>query len=191
LNYKIQISRSGALLLEAKLTEMYAKMIGAICTFGIQRLENRPQDADVVLACLVRTIDDALQEDLSCHQRWQDLVMSPGEQPIELDLQGLQVNSEHLTFGHGGDGGEGAWPGGGGGGGGSGLVAGGSGGSGAGGACIIFALDRTHKLIDVQPLVTPGEYDWVCQRSISFVDVIAIGGGGGGGGGGGSGGVVL
>lgn len=184
MSYKIQVSRSGDILFEAALTEMYAKMIGAICTFGIQRLEIRPQDSAVVLACLVRTIDDALQDNITCHKQWQDLLANPDEQPLELDLQGIKVSSERLTFGHGGDGGEGAWPGGGGGGGGSGLLAGGSGAAGAGGACIIFALDQEQNLIDVMPLVTPGEFDWVCQHGISFVDVIAIGGGGGGGSGG-------
>ena len=181
MSYKIKASRSGTLLFEAVLTEMYAKMIGAICTFGIQRLESRPQDTDVVLACLVRTIDDALQENSTCHKQWQNLLANPDNQPLELDLQGITVGSEFLTFGHGGDGGEGAWPGGGGGGGGSGLLAGGSGGVGAGGTCIIFALDQEQNLIDVMPLVTPGEYDWVRQRGISFVEVIVIGGGGGGG----------
>lgn len=183
MSYKLQVSRSGYLLFEAALPEMYAKMIGAICTFGVQRLETRPQDSEVVLACLVRTIDDALQEHFKYHKQWKNLLANPDDQPLELDLQGLKVSSERLAFGHGGDGGEGAWPGGGGGGGGSGLLAGGSGGTGAGGACIIFALDQEQNLIDIMPLVTPGEYDWVCQRGISFVDVIAIGGGGGGGGG--------
>lgn len=160
---------------------MYAKMIGAICTFGIQRLSCRPQDTGVILACLVRTIDEALQSNTLCHKKWLGLVADPSNQPIELDLVGIKVQSEELSFGRGGEGGGGSWPGGGGGGGGSGLLAGGSGGAGAAGACIIFAYDHEHNLIDVLPLVTPGEFDWVCQRGISSVDVIAIGGGGGGG----------
>ena len=112
MSYRIQVSRAGNLLFEAGVTEMYAKMIGAICTFGIQRLSCRPQDTGVILACLVRTIDEALQSNTLCHKKWLGLVADPSNQPIELDLVGIKVQSEELSFGRGGEGGGGSWPGG-------------------------------------------------------------------------------
>jgi hypothetical protein len=182
MRYELKVSRDGDLIFVAPITEMYAKIIALLGWAIPRRLSTFPQDAPILMGRMILTIEDAIQE-TELHSIWIALCAECGVAPIDVEVLGLSA-SAGKCFAHldvGGGGGDGGWPAGGGGGGGGGLTVGGPGGSGAGGALVIFQRSSFGALVDVDVLVTPGEFNWVCPMGVEYVDTILIAGGGAGG----------
>lgn len=183
MTYLITVTHRGTPLLSCPVSTIYGR---TLVLFGLtfpQHLRERPQDAQVALGKLVRTIEDALQENPEAHRRWMTLCASQSQEPavvyVVSDSKRFTTAPSDL---HGGDGGDAAWPAGGGGGGGSGPL-GSTGGNGADGAAMLFEYDIDGKLIDIEAFVLPGTFNWTPPLDVTSVKTILFGGGGGGGGG--------
>ncbi|MFN4120464.1 hypothetical protein [Acidovorax sp.] len=180
--YFIEVSRKGARLIYSPISKIYGR---TLVLFGLtfpRHLQERPQDAQVAMGRLLRTIEDALQENLEAHSRWLELCTTPHEEAVLVDvISSSERVATTASALHGGAGGDGSWPAGGGGGGGNGLL-GSSGGNGADGAAVFFQYDAEGQLIDVDAFVLPGTSTWTPPPRVASIKIIACGGGGGGGG---------
>jgi hypothetical protein len=183
MTYLLSVVHRGEALFSCPVSTIYGR---TLVLFGLTfpgHLQVRPQDAQVVLGKLVRTIEDALQESPEAHSRWMALCASRHQEPavvsVVSDSERVKTAPSDL---HGGDGGDGAWPAGGGGGGGSGPL-GSNGGNGADGAAILFEYDSDGNLIDIETFVLPGSFDWTVPPGVASIETGLFAGGGGGGGG--------
>jgi hypothetical protein len=179
----LRVSRSGAMVLEATVTEAYAKGIVLLAWSGASHCAEFPEHAPMVLGRLYLTIEASLQATPAAHAdflRLSELAWRDGV-PLVVDVvrRSTSTTSNGLDGGGGEDGG---WLTSGGGGGGGGIV-GGAGGRGSPGFMAIFQLDADGCLLDVDVLTAPGTSTWQPRRGTTHAKVVGAGGSGGGGGG--------
>jgi hypothetical protein len=182
MTYLLTVTHRGAPLLSCPVSTVYGRTLVLFALTFPRHLQERPQDAQVVLGKLVRTIEDALQENLEAHSRWMTLCAAQNQEPAVVNVlsDSERVKTARSDL-YGGDGGDAAWPAGGGGGGGSGPL-GSSGGNGADGAAMLFEYGSDGNLIDIEAFVLPGTFNWTPPQGVASVKTILFGGGGGGGG---------
>lgn len=182
MTFLLTVTQNGAPLISCPINKVYGR---TLVLFGLMfpgHLQERPQDAQGVVGKLVRTIEDALQENLEAHSYWMALCDARPREPVVIDVVKEFERVEAPGHLRGGDGGEAAWPAGGGGGGGSGPI-GSTGGNGAEGAVMLFEYGSDDHLIDIEAFVLPGNFDWVRPLGVAYVKAILFGAGGGGSGG--------
>jgi hypothetical protein len=182
--FALRVSRDGIEAFGAEISELYAKSIALLGLAIRLQLSRRPADGPVLIGRLMMTIEDALQGCLTLHSDWLAMCLDPTIECLQVEVLGLsgEIAGHQVTpVGVGGPGGRAAWPGGGGGGGGAGQEEGGHGGDGGAGAVVLFQYSQDYRAIDVEVLVSPGSFEWVCQKDVKYVEPILIGGGGGGG----------
>lgn len=181
MTYMLRVEHKESLLFSCPIDTIYGRTLTLLALMLPNHLQERPQDAEVAIGRLVRTIEDALQENLEAHQRWMTLCASQSQEPAVVDIVASPENTKtSARFLCGGEGGDGGWPAGGGGGGGSGLL-GSNGGRGADGALLLFQYDLEENLVDIDALVLPDTGKWMRPRHVVSVKAMLFGGGGGGG----------
>lgn len=183
--YRLVVSHRGITEIDTSISEMHAQVIALIAIVGGDYCQKNPQHVPFVMGTIARTIEEAMQLDLSAHATWLDLCENY-EETIRVDLKALtsSIYSEPVNPFTGGIGGCGRWFGAGGGGGGPGLFEGGAGGPGAGGAGFLFHIADDDSGVDINALVTPQTSQTRIWPDSQRIEVVAIGGGGAGGPGG-------
>lgn len=182
--YRLRVSHLGVIEIDETISKMHARIIALLTLAGGTHCREHPAHLPFVMGTIARTIEAALQHDISSHCAWLDLC-DHYEQPIQVDL-GV-ITPPHLEPADpfsGGTGGSGGWFGAGGGGGGFGMLSGGAGGPGADGAVFALQFAEDNSPLDIDAFVTPGEFQFDIRPGMHKITIIAVGGGGGGGAGG-------
>jgi hypothetical protein len=183
LRYRLQVSHCGVMEIDETISKMHARIIALLALAGGTHCRDHPEHLPFIMGTIARTIEAALQHDISSHCAWLDLCQNY-EQPIQMDLEAIPPHSESTDPFRGGTGGTGGWFGAGGGGGGFGLLNGGAGGPGADGAVLTLQIAEDNSLLDIDALVIPGTSAVDIRPETHQIRIIAVGGGGGGGAGG-------
>lgn len=180
--HRLRVSRCGIIEIDEAISKMHAQIIALLAIAGGTHCREHPEHLPFIMGTIARTIEAALQHDISSHCTWLDLC-EKYEQPIQVDLAVIAPHSESPDPFRGGVGGSGGWFGAGGGGGGFGLLDGGAGGPGADGAVFIFQIAEDNSPVDVDAFVTPGTSEMAIRPDAHTFEIVCVGGGGGAAGG--------
>ncbi|WP_156670015.1 hypothetical protein [Mycobacterium sp. E3305] len=165
--------------IDEAISKMYARIIALLALAGGTHCRDHPEHLPFIMGTIARTIEAALQHNISSHCAWLDLCENY-EQPFQIDLATITPHVESNDPFRGGRGGSGGWFGAGGGGGGFGLLNGGEGGPGADGAVFIFQIAEDNSPVDVDVFVTPGTSEAAIRPDAHTLEIVCVGGGGGG-----------
>jgi hypothetical protein len=178
--YRLRVTHCGVTEIDETISKMHARIIALLALAGGAHCRDNPEHLPFIMGTIARTIEAALQHDISSHCAWLDLCEND-EQAIQVDL--AAITTAHFTptdpLG-GGIGGSGGWFGAGGGGGGGGLLNSGAGGPGADGAVLTLQIAEDNSLLDVDAFVTPGTFEVDIRPGMHQIKIVAVGGGGGG-----------
>lgn len=177
--YRLRVSHCGVVEIDETISKMHARIIALLALAGGTHCREHPHHLPFIMGTIARTIEAALQHDISSHCAWLDLCQNY-EQPLQVDLAAITQHVESNGPFSGGAGGSGGWFGAGGGGGGGGLLDGGAGGPGADGAVFIFQIAEDDSPVDVDAFVIPGTSEMAIRPDAHTLEIVCVGGGGGG-----------